>query len=482
VIPLKTLSGPLLGVLTFYLLRDLPPMSHGSAAILGITIWMLCWWIFEVVPLAVTAFLPLITFPLLGIASFKDTAAHYTSEVIFLFLGGFFLSAAVEKWNLHLWFSQHIVKWGARSPTRMLSAFMIATTFISMWISNTAATLIMLPLVKSILRHSSGEKQKSLFSKALLLGVAFAASIGGLGTPIGSPPNAILFAYMKKDPSIYGQVSFLGWTVVAFPLTLIALGLLLAVFKFLYFPKKENDKFLESLQNSTAFLQSIKWTPTMTRVAIVFGFMTSFWLLAPIFKLNLLTDAWISIVGGLTLFLIPSGVNAADKPQKRLLDSDDFDKQPWNILILFGGGLALSEGMAKSGILKLVSEYSTTISHWPLFLIIFVSVCALILLTEIGSNTAIAAIFIPLAGAMATSLNVPQASLLFAVTAAGSLSFMLPMATPPNAIVFSLGHFKLNEMIKVGAVLDLLFALLITAYCYFLLPWLAEISGFGTPI
>lgn len=479
---LKTISGPFLCLATFYFLKALPPFSTGSAAILGITIWMLCWWIFEVVPLAVTAFVPLITFPLLGIASFKETAAHYTSEVIFLFLGGFFLSAAVEKWNLHLWFSQHFVKWGARSPTRMLSAFMISTAFISMWISNTAATLIMLPLVKSVLRHTSSEKTKSLFSKALLLGVAFAASIGGLGTPIGSPPNAILFAYMKKDPSVYGEVSFLGWTVVALPLTVMALGMLLVIFKFLYFPKKENDSFLQSLKYSTSFLKPVNWTSTMTRVALVFGFMTLFWLVAPLFKLHLLTDAWISIAGGLALFLILSGENAPDKPQKHLLNADDFDRQPWNILILFGGGLALSEGMAKSGILKLVSEYSNSINGWPLFLIIFVSVSALILLTEIGSNTAIAAIFIPLAGALASSLNVPQVSLLFAVTASASLSFMLPMATPPNAIVFSLGHFKLREMIQVGAFLDILFALLITAYCYFLLPWLALISGFGKSI
>jgi sodium-dependent dicarboxylate transporter 2/3/5 len=478
--PIAFLSGPGIFTITFLGLKNLSIGTSG-AFVLGTAFWMLAWWLFETVPLAVTAFLPLVLFPVGEILTFKELAGLYMSDVIFLFLGGFFLSAAVEKWHLHLWLSQHLVRFGGSSPRKLLYTFITATAFISMWISNTATTLIMLPLIKSLLRNSRDDSQqsenKSEFSKALLLGVAFSASIGGLGTPIGSPPNAILFAFIKKNPQSFPDLSFSSWIFTALPFVIIALIALGFVLNLFFIRKVDPRSFHAQFRNPAGMIQTITWTTPMTRVSTVFALMALFWILSPFFQVSFFSDAWISVVGAVFLFLTPTGeihAQSSKSPPKKLLSAEDFDRQPWNILMLFGGGLALSEGLQKSGLISWVSTASESLKVFPSFFILLIAVFAIIFMTEIGSNTAIAAIFIPLASALSAPLGFNGYSFLFAVTAAASLSFMLPMATPPNAIAFSMGHFNLKEMIKVGFVLDLIFAIIIALYSYFLFPFLAK--------
>ncbi len=466
---IKAILGPLLFLLGYYSLQH-HNLGPAGGTVVGVLLWMLCWWLLEVVPLAVTALIPLLVFPLFHVLPFKDVASLYTSEVIFLFLGGFFLSTAVEKWNLHVWISQHIVKAGGSTPLKLVFSFMFATAFISMWISNTAATLIMLPLVKSLLRHSHTQ-HKNEFSRALLLGVAFAASIGGLGTPIGSPPNAILFAYIKNNPTTYPDITFLGWMVAALPMVVLSLFILGFLLNFFYLRHLKSETFNELYKSRKDFITSQNWEPPMTRVATVFACMTLLWITAPLMGLKMITDAWISVAGALFLFLLPSGTNQADK-KENILSAQDFDNQPWNILILFGGGLALSEGLQRSRLIEWISQSASFLHSVHPFAVMFLSILILILMTEIGSNTAIAAIFVPLAGALSTQLGLKDTSFVFAVTAAASLSFMMPMATPPNAIVFSMGHFSLKEMMRFGFVLDLVFGILIAIYCYFIFPYL----------
>lgn len=453
-------SGPLAFVFLFFYLPQSEIFTTQIRQTLGLGTWMFFWWILEPAPLAITALLPLVLLPVLGIEKFSGVAHFYSSEIIFLFLGGFFLSRAIEKWEIHGWIAHRLLSRHQSNPRFLIFSIMALTAFISMWISNTAAALIMLPLGLKV-GQNFGEKNAT-HKKHILLAIAYCASIGGLGTPIGSPPNALLFGYLRESHPELG-VNFLNWILTAGPLVVVGIGVvwlvLISKMKFSgHSPKSENT-----------ISDSKPLTKDQLKVVVLFFLMVLGWTLGPFINKNLFSDSWIAILGGMGFFFFPAG---SRKENKKILGPEDIDTQPWNILLLFGGGLALANAFEKSGLLNLVSNALPSLGIPPGLGTLFVLVSLLILLTEISSNTALAALFVPLSGVLAKGLGLSPIVVSFAVVASASLSFMLPMASPPNAIAFSMGKLKISEMIRVGWLLNLIFAVIISVFCWTYIPLL----------
>jgi sodium-dependent dicarboxylate transporter 2/3/5 len=429
---------------------------------IGIAIWMIFWWIAEVIPLAITSLLPIVLFPAFGILNMKSTTALYSSEVIFLFLSGFFLAIALEKTNLHIWLSRKILNYFGNSTSYLLLGFMMSTALLSMWISNTAAALIMIPLVGS-LTSGKDEKHKRL-SKLLLFGVGYAASIGGVATIIGSPPNAILWDFLNRNS--IANINFVEWMFFGVPVA--SIGLLLA-WKFLYYFFDGIN--LENIITKPTIVSSSKLSASQIRLLFVFSFVILLWTLRSIFSWSNITDASIALIGALLLFVTTNPDTNPDKDDsEKYLTEADIRKVPWGILLLFGGGIALSEGLSNTGVTSWFANSLQGLNGVPhLAVYLFLAVC-FILLTEIGSNTALAAIGVTIASSLSRSLGTHELTTLTVVVFATSLSFMLPMATPPNAIIFSYGNVSMKEMMRVGIWLNLIFAVLISFLAYFLIP------------
>ncbi len=417
-----------------------------TVAVLG---WMVSWWLLEVVPLWWTSLLPLVLFPLLGVLSPVQAARPYGSEVIFLFLGGFLLAEAIEKTSLHRWIAIHVLSRVGPRPDRLLLGFMGVTGFISWWISNTAAALIMIPIARSIVKQESGSAPERDFSAALVLGVAYAASIGGVATIIGSPTNAILVAYLER--TLAREVSFTKWMCWGVPLFLLGTALCwkyLCVF--FRVPREARETDLGPLLRSDRALSA-----DQKKVLRIFVLMLVAWIVGPLVKLPGLSDMSVALAGG-ALFLAVG-----------LLKPRDLLRIRWGILILFGGGLALSDAIQASKLGAWISGSVGALGAQPPFLLLLAVTAMMILITEFTSNTSTVATFVPILAPLAGPLGIESAVLLTAVTFAASLSFMMPMATPPNAVAYSTGWIGMRTMAMAGAGLNIVFALLIALYCRF---------------
>lgn len=414
-----------------------------QAKVVTLALWMLMWWVLEVVPLFVTSLLPVILLPTLGAMPLPKVAESYVTEVFFLFLGGFLLAAAAEKWSLHEFFAHRALRNAGTSARRVVLLFMLISAFISMWISNSATALLMMPLVRL---YAKGESRA--FHKAILLCVGYACSIGGMATLIGSPPNAMYAAHMQMSGK---PVSFLSWLVVSFPFALLGIFLTWLVVNRFAFPSVWTEK------TQKKEISGEKWKKRP--LAIVGGafLLLSLGLLALPLVGNPLSDAtWILLLA-LILFVIPSGEGS-------ILESEDLAKIPWEMLLLFGGGIALSSALSHSGLTKLMVNQLGTLQSVPAPIAVFTLVCFFILFTEFSSNTAVAAVGIPLAVPLASVFGLESEQMAQAVVYAASLSFMLPVATPPNAIVYSEKVFTSAEMARVGIWLNISFALLISLW------------------
>ncbi|TVQ80978.1 MAG: SLC13/DASS family transporter [Bradymonadales bacterium] len=451
----------LLGPVGFFLsLRislatDLGPEAQ---VVLGLLWWMLLWWIFEIVPLFVTALLPALVLPILSSLEFAALLSRYSSPVIALFLGGFLLSAAIEKCGLHQLFAQAILRAFGSKKSAVLLAMMTATAFMSAWISNTASAVIALPLVLSVLRWQA--KEDPAYSRALLLGVAYAASVGGVATIIGSPPNAILVGYLAENGI---SISFLQWMLFALPLSL---GSLIVVWLYL---SRVACRFDRSESLEIPKFSSWSLDQAQRRTLIVFLSAVFLWIFrAPLsqqFGIQGLTDEMVALSAACLLFLIPSG-----KSSERLLEAPDLQRVSWGILILFGGGLALSFAVQETGLAEWIALQLKFLNQFPSFFVIW-GVCLLaIFMTEVTSNTAIAALLVPLVAGLGSYFDLDVAALLMATVLACSFAFMLPIATPPNAVVFSLGKLKIKEMAKAGLALNLFFSLVVAVFSSLWLP------------
>jgi sodium-dependent dicarboxylate transporter 2/3/5 len=448
--------GPTLFIFLGFLF-PLETISLQARIVLATLAWMFVWWLFEVVPLAVTSLLPLITFPVFDVANLKTVAASYSAEVIYLFLGGFLLARAIEKWGVHFFLARKVLGHESHSPQKALLMFIGLTAFLSMWISNTAAALVVLPLITT-LKHPSAETSHRI-QKSFRLAVAYGASVGGVATLIGSPPNAIMASIAQQQLGV--KISFLDWMLFGVPLAI--LGCLIIWIYLAHFAYRIHS---EEKINPISHDASTSIGPAQKRVLMVFAVTVIAWIASGAFSSSALSDASIAMLAVIALFSLPSG----EGDQQRILNSEDLLYGGWPVLLLFGGGLALSIGIDRSGLGTLISHSLHSLSSLSPFIVVLAATGFLILLTEVSSNTAIAAIFVPLVLSIAPVVGLPPLMAMMTVTMAGSLSFMLPMATPPNAVVFASGGLSIREMMKCGLGLNILFWITISLSIWFLLP------------
>ena len=458
---LSIIGGPFL----FFALQLVLPESvfPGQArAVISIGAWMVLWWITEPVPIPVTSLLPLVIMPLSGISSMKEAAQPYGDPVIFLFMGGFILALGLEKYRLHQRIALTLIRMTGTSGDGIILGFMLATALISMWISNTATAIMMLPIASSVTSLLSrdlnldNDPKFNRFATGLMLAIAYSASIGGMATIIGTPPNVVMVGHVKR---IYGtDVPFADWMIVGVPVMILTLASCYLIITKILFRNHLNhiEGSSELIENK---LKELGPLSTMEkRVLGIFGVTCFFWIFRQwINKLvgeNLLDDTSIAIGGGMLMFLLPAG-----RGMKPLLDWRDMKEMQWGILLLFGGGMALAEGMEKSGIVEQIGSY---FEHHQISgaVLIFSLTLISMALTELMSNVALVTIFVPVVFGIAEGAGINPIYLAMPVTFAASCAFMMPISTPPNAILFASGYIKMKEMVKTGFLLNL-FSLII---------------------
>ncbi len=482
-----TLAGPCTAILVYLALPDTYLVSgrgeivlDGSARwTLALAAWMAVWWISEAVPVAVTALLPIVLFPLFGLNSLAGVTTAYAHPLIFLFFGGFLLSISIEKWRLHAWIARRVVARAGGDARRMVGGFMLVAAFLSMWLSNTATAIMMLPIAISTIAAVDAEATPEVganFARCLLLGVAYAASIGGTATLIGSPPNLFVATFIHEQFGI--QLDFRQWMVAAAPVTVLMLPLTwLALTRFI----APVDGHSTALNAEPGSLQ--RWRelgPAARRVGVVFLFAVIGWLSrASLAGLEIaghtpfanLSDTGIAMCAGLALFVIPAGAGNG-----RLLDWHDVEKLPFGTLILFGGGLALAATVSATGADGFIGAQLAALVGVPHWLAITVIVTVVVFLTEMTSNTATTTTLAPILAATAIALGLQPLAVVIVTALAASSAFMMPVATPPNAIVFASGRISVMAMARAGLLVNLIAIAVITAVA---LLWLPQVVAHG---
>ena len=470
-------SGPFLFVL---ILLAPPPagMSNAALKVAAVAVLMTIWWITEAIPIPATALLPLALFPALGVLSARDASAPYAHHLIFLFLGGFLIAIAMEKWNLHRRIALHTIRLVGFSSRQIILGFMIATGFLSMWISNTATTMMMVPIGLAVIKQTVAfiEKDSRLnintqppnfrFGTALMLGIAYAASIGGVATIIGTPPNTILVGFVEQ--TYHFQITFVQWMSLGVPLAVLML-----VISWLYLTRWAAVPEIERLPGGKEILQKelAELGPMQKAekiVLFVFSSVAMLWIARGFVHFGPATihDATIAMAGAVALFMVPVDW----KKGIFVLDWQSAVRLPWDVIFLFGGGLALARGFSESGLAKWIGQQLTVLQGLHLLSIIFLVIVLSMALTEVTSNTATAAIIIPVMGSVALAMNVHPYLLIIPAGIAASYAFMLPVATPPNAIVFGSRYLTIPQMARIGVILNLIGAVLITLLIRFVLP------------
>lgn len=461
------LLGPVLACLVYVLAPKLG-WTENASSVLAASSWMLVWWIFEAVPIAVTSVLPIVLFPSLGIATVGETTAPYGSHYVFLFMGGFLIAIALENWNLHRRFALNILRAAGGSPRRLIGGFMLSTALLSMWISNTATTLMMLPIALSVISKLE-LKQHPNFAVALLLGTAYAANIGGMATLVGTPPNVALAGIMEEQYKVI--IPFMEWMLLASPFSAILLFSVYVLLTRVLLPvsKEPMGDGLEPIIKESKALG--RWSVAEVRVGLVFGSTAFLWIsrrLIEEWSGWSLNDTTIAMAAGVSLFLIPSG-----EKSRNLMSWTEARRLPWEILLLFGGGLTLAGALGRAGILEVVASMLSEQGGWPLWMMIAAFAFVALMLTEVMSNLALTVVMVPVVAQVALQLGLNPLSLAVPVALASSCAFMLPMATPPNAIIFGSNQIRMGQMARVGFVLNMLAAILAVAWSAFVLPeWL----------
>jgi sodium-dependent dicarboxylate transporter 2/3/5 len=468
--------GPLL-FLIILLLTPFEGLSEQGHAVLATTIWIAVWWVTEAMPIAATALLPIVLFPLTGGMNLASTTASFGHKYVFLYLGGFLIAIGIEKWNLHRRIALTIIAFIGSDTRKIILGFMIATAFLSMWISNTATSVMMLPIGLAIIKQlkdnpDTDEDENLIFGKALMLGIAYSASIGGIATLIGTPPNLVLAGIIE---STYGyEITFLEWFQFGLPV-----ALLLLIFCWYYLTRiaykfKQVDfpgglKEIQRLKSNLGIISKEE-----RRVGFVFVLAALCWIsrsfiLQPLFPG--IDDTIIAILFGITLFIIPSKNN-----MEPLLNWKDTLNLPWGIILLFGGGMALAKAFDESGLALWLGNLMTEFGGFPFFILLLLLITAVNFLTEITSNLATTAMLLPVLAPLALEVGVHPFGLMVGAAVAASCAYMLPVATPPNAVVFGSGYLRIPDMVSKGIVLNLFSILVITIMVYFLLPFLWEID------
>ena len=477
---LGLLIGLLAGMAILFF-SDLDPKNPNVTATLAVAVLMSIWWITEAVPLAVTSLLPVTLFPLLGIMNGKDVSSTYFNHIIFLFIGGFMIALAMQKWNLHKRIALKILQMTGVSPARILLGFMISSAFLSMWISNTATAMMMIPIVLSIitkLQEQMGKKAVSKYAVGLLLGIAYASSIGGVATLVGTPPNLsfarIFNIYFPNAP----QVSFAQWFLFALPITLLLLTVSWALIFLSFKPKKSEWRSIDRTTFKTQYkalgplkfeeivvladfiLVALLW---LTRSDLNFGFIQlKGWNNLFAFP-KYINDGTIAIFMAIILFAIPS----TNKNGRQIMDWKSTRELPWNIVLLFGGGFALASGFKESGLSMWFGEQLSFAKDYPPLFVIATICLTITFLTELTSNTATTEMFLPILAGLSVTIHVNPLMLMIPATISASMAFMLPVATPPNAIVFGTNRINMGQMAKTGILLNLIGVIIVTLITYY---------------
>lgn len=481
-------AGLVAGLVLFVLCLYLPlfdGLEPDARRVMAVAVLMAVWWITEAVPIPVTALLPILLFPLLGVMSAAESTAPYANHIVYLFLGGFLIAVTIEKWNLHHRIALHTIRMTGLTPARIILGFMLATALLSMWISNTAATMMMLTIGLAVLREISTEidADETLhintrvgefkFGVALMLGIAYAATIGGIATLIGTPPNAILAGVIESTFNI--TIGFLDWMLFALPLSVTML-----ILTWFYLTRIAYPAELERLPGGSELickqLEELGPMPREQKYVLgVFCGVALLWVLNGLITLpgfEKVADSTIAMAGALLLFIIP--VNLRER--QFLLDWQTAVKIPWDILILFGGGFALANGFSHSGLTGVIASQLSVLQGIDVLFVILAVTLVVILLTEITSNTATASLFLPIMAALGMAMQIHPFALMLAAALAASCAFMLPVATPPNAIVFSSRYISIQQMARTGIWLNLIATLLIGLLVYFYLPFIWDIN------
>jgi len=460
--------GPILFLLTLWFFHPAGLTSQANA-VLACTVWIAVWWIFEVTNISVTALLPIVIFPLSGALDLKATTAAYGHKYIFLYMGGFILAIAIEKWNLHKRIALTIISILGAGISRIILGFMVATAFMSMWISNTATSVMMLPIGMAII-HSlkdhpdTEEDENAMFGKVLMLAIAYSASIGGIATLIGTPPNLVLAGVVQE---IYGvEISFAQWFKFGLPISMVLLTICWLYLTKVAF-KFKIEEFPGGRQEIKRLLKNLGTLSYEEKVVLaIFALTATLWISRSYLQhfMPALDDTIIAIFAGFLLFLLPSS-----KEQAPILTWSEAAKMPWGISILFGGGMALASAFQASGLADWIGAQFNLLQGLPIFLLIILLIAAVNFLTEITSNLATTAMLLPILAPMALSLDIHPYTLLVSATVAASCAFMLPVATPPNAVVFGSGYLKISDMVKAGIWMNVLSIILLSCFVYFVL-------------
>ena len=472
---LAMLAGPALFVLVLFL----DPFSLGPSAnkVLAVAVWMITWWITEAIPMPAVALMPLVLFPLLGIAKISEAALPYANEVVFLFMGGFMIGLGIEKWNLHRRIALSIVRLTGTGGNGIILGFILSTGFISMWLSNTATTMMMYPIAASVISVVFAQQRDSLgarnFALCIMLAIAYASNFGGIGTIIGTPPNVAYVSFISKK---FGyDIPFFSWMLVSLP---VAILLLISLYFLLIrmFPNRlvANGEMSDLIRDELKALGPI--TTPEKRVLTIFVLTAFLWIFRDLInKIEVfrLDDNMIAVFGALLMFIVPAG--SEQEPTEKILSWQDTSKMAWGILLLFGGGITLAAALEKAGLIGMLGNWLAGFSGSSMLLLILVIATLSIFISEVMSNVAQVIVFAPVVTGIAAAIGADPLALGIPMTLAASCASMMPMGTPPNAIVFSSGYIKLKDMIKAGLVMNLISIVLIVASSYFILPYVMRL-------
>jgi len=469
--PVSRRVGLVLGLALAVGLQFLPApegLSREGWAVVSLAALMAVWWATEAIPIPATALLPLAVAPLAGVASIGETAAPYARSIIFLLLGGFIIAMAIQRWNLHARIALNIVaRFGAR-PRALIFGFMLAAALLSMWISNTATTIMMTPIALSV-AAAAGRERMALFAPPLLLGLAYAASVGGLGTPVGTPTNLLVIGWLREA----GQdVSFLEWMGLGLPVVAVMVPLLwLLVTRLFHPPDAPAPEAAAAVRRELDAMGRISGPER--RVLILFvliglAWMTRQFVLVKIPGLGGLTDTGIAVIGALAFFFVPSGLRRGEA----LLDWDTAERLPWGVVVLFGGGLSLAFLIETSGLAAWLGAAMAGVGALPLILLMLCLAALVIFATEMMSNIATVSALIPVFAALSTASGADPLMIAAPVAMAASCAFMLPVATGPNAVVFASGEVRIGQMVRAGLFGNLIGIAAITALAYLIAPLL----------
>jgi sodium-dependent dicarboxylate transporter 2/3/5 len=472
---IKLLLGPLLAGIVFFCF-DLVSGNPLATRMAALAVWMAVWWLTEVVHLAVTALLPIIFMPVLGIADSKTTAFQYMDPIIFLFIGGFIIAFAIERWNLHQRIALRILMVVGTSPSRILFGVMLTSFLISMWISNTATVMMLISAVLAVIvqieKHFRQEHHSHNMATALLIGLAYSATIGGMATLVGTPTNMIfLREYTEKYPDNH-DMNFLNWFIIGFPVALFFLLIAFCVLKKMFI-KKDSELLIDKKYFSDAYQRLGKMSYEEKIVSVVFCFTALLWFTREDIDLGIITirgwnnlfpfknylgDSTVALFMALILFLIPS----RNEKGRAIIIWDDVARLPYDIVLLFGGGFAMAKGFELSGLTGWLGEQLKFDSTTNIYLLIC-GLCILItIISEFASNVACIQLMLPILIAVQQTMKVHPLMLMLPATLAASLGFMLPVATAPNTIVFGSKRLKVKDMLRAGLVLDIVGIILIT--------------------